>query len=65
MGSDTTNYIFHSPHTEKTTREILFQPITVRATIIFRRAFITLMDQKQWDVADILMEEIQLDVGDP
>jgi mono/diheme cytochrome c family protein len=31
--------------------------ITVEVTLLFRRAFIELVDQKDWDVSDILMEE--------
>ena len=33
------------------------QAITVHVTLIFRRAFIELMEQKGWDVPDIIMEE--------
>jgi hypothetical protein len=31
--------------------------LTVTARLLFRRAFIQLMDWKGWDVPDILMEE--------
>jgi hypothetical protein len=31
-------------------------PITVEVTLLFRRAFVELMDQKGWEVPDILME---------
>jgi hypothetical protein len=31
--------------------------VTVRVRLIFRRAFIEMMDQKAWDAPDILMEE--------
>jgi hypothetical protein len=31
--------------------------ITVEVTLLFRRAFIELMDQKSWDVPDIVMEQ--------
>ncbi len=48
MQSDTTSYRFDSP---------AGGPVTVEATLLFRRAFIGLMDQKGWDVADIVMEE--------
>lgn len=33
------------------------QPVTIRVTLLFRRAFIDLADQKGWDKNDILMEE--------
>jgi hypothetical protein len=32
------------------------RPITIDVTLLFRRAFIELMDQKGWDVPDIIME---------
>jgi len=64
MGSDTTTYMF-SPKNSGTASSTPDQSITIQATLLFRRAFIILMDQKQWDVQDVLMEEIQLDVGDP
>ena len=31
--------------------------ITVKVTLLFRRAFINLMDQKSWDTPDIVMEQ--------
>jgi hypothetical protein len=31
--------------------------VTVEVTLLFRRAFIELMDQKGWDVLDIVMEQ--------
>jgi len=37
-------------------------PITVEVRLLFRRAFIELMDQKSWDVKDILMERQTLQV---
>jgi len=33
------------------------KPVQVHAQLLFRRAYIELMDQKGWDVPDILMEE--------
>lgn len=36
------------------------EPITIRARLIFRRAFKLLMDQKDWQVPDILMEKTSL-----
>lgn len=32
-------------------------PITVEVTLLFRRAFIEMMEQKAWDVPDIVMEQ--------
>ena len=65
MGSDTTTYIFRSQDSEKTSELLPNQPISIQAILLFRRAFIALMEQKQWDMPDILMEEIHLDVGVP
>ncbi len=48
MGSDTTTYTFQ-------TSEVL-ETSEVSVTLLFRRAFIELMDQKGWDVPDIVME---------
>ncbi len=48
LGSDTTIYAFDLPENGE---------IIVNAKLLFRRAFIELMDQKGWDVPDILMEE--------
>jgi len=31
--------------------------VILRATLIFRRAFIELIEQKEWDLPDIIMEE--------
>ncbi len=49
MGSDKTSYIFQSSEVSETF-EIFVQ-------LLFRRAFIKLMDQKGWESTDILMEE--------
>ena len=46
--SDTSNYIFSAPSGGQ---------IEVRVTLLFRRAFKELMDQKGWDAKDIVMEE--------
>jgi hypothetical protein len=49
LGSDTSRYLFDASDTSR--------PLTVTARLLFRRAFIQLMDWKGWDVPDILMEE--------
>jgi hypothetical protein len=49
MGKDRTTYIFQISEVSKTSE------VSVR--LLFRRAFIELMDQKGWDDPDILMEE--------
>jgi hypothetical protein len=46
--TDTSNYTFAAQSTGN---------ITVEARLLFRRAYIELMDQKGWDALDILMEE--------
>jgi hypothetical protein len=51
FGVDTTVYTFETSGLSK------HQDIKVTAQLLFRRAFITLMDQKSWDVPDILMDE--------
>ncbi|MBC8335107.1 MAG: carboxypeptidase regulatory-like domain-containing protein [Anaerolineales bacterium] len=48
MGSDTTTYIFKTSEVSETSE--------VSVTLLFRRAFIELMDQKSWDVPDIVMK---------
>jgi hypothetical protein len=50
MASDTTRYAFAG----------IAEPVTVEVRLLFRRAYIELLDQKGWDVPDILMEEKQL-----
>ncbi len=47
FGSDTTTYRFAAPPTGN---------VRIRVTLLFRRAYIELMDQKSWDIPDILME---------
>ena len=46
--TDTTTFAFQSPPG---------QAATIKVTLLFRRAFIELMDQKGWTDPDILMEE--------
>ncbi len=46
--SDTSTYTFTVPSDGK---------VNVKISLLFRRAFKELMDQKGWDVADIVMEE--------
>jgi hypothetical protein len=36
--------------------------ISVEVTLLFRRAYKTLMDQKGWDVPDIVMERAELSI---
>jgi hypothetical protein len=50
LGTDTTHYTFEAAGLEG--------PFTVRARLLFRRAFIELMDWKGWEVPDILMEDV-------
>jgi len=47
LGADTNAYIFTAPESRQATVEV---------TLLFRRAFKELMDQKGWDVPDIVME---------
>lgn len=49
MESDKSTYIFNSTENYKYT--------VVDIKLLYRRAFIDLMDQKGWDITDILMEE--------
>jgi hypothetical protein len=37
-------------------------PVSVEVTLLFRRAFIELMDQKGWDIRDVVMEQENLTV---
>lgn len=50
--TDTSSYIFNAPQTGS---------VEVQVKLIYRRAFIELMDQKGWDVPDIIMEGITLE----
>ncbi|MEW6716377.1 MAG: carboxypeptidase-like regulatory domain-containing protein [Chloroflexota bacterium] len=54
--SDTSMYVFQTSEVSKTSE------VSVRVTLLFRRAFKQLMDQKGWDVPDILMDEIRLEL---
>ena len=47
FATDTSTYVFAAPDDGE---------VTVGVTLLFRRAFIELMDQKGWDVPDIVME---------
>jgi hypothetical protein len=51
FGVDITVYTFETTGLPKP------QDITIAVKLFFRRAFITLMEQKGWDVPDILMDE--------
>lgn len=53
LGADSSAYIFTAPETGEATVEI---------TLLFRRAFKELMDQKGWDVPDIVMESLVIRV---
>ncbi len=55
MGSDHTTYLFAAPDKSHTTVEV---------TLLFRRAFIELMDQKGWDAPDIVMANQSIVVED-
>jgi hypothetical protein len=48
LATDVSTYTFAAP--EK-------GPVTVEVTLLFRRAFIELMDQKGWDVPDVVMAQ--------
>ena len=52
-GTDSSTYIFSAPTDGEVNVEVL---------LIFRRAFKELMDQKGWDVPDILMEQQSLEI---
>lgn len=49
FATDTSTYTFAAPNDGS--------KVTVEATLLFRRAFKELMDQKGWDVPDIVMEQ--------
>jgi len=49
--TDTSVYTFAAPTEGE---------VTVKVTLLFRRAFKQLMDQKGWDVPDIVMEQVAL-----
>lgn len=54
--SDTSTYVFETSEVSDTSE------VLVEVTLLFRRAFKELMDQKGWDIADIVMEEATLEV---
>lgn len=54
MGRDTTTYAFTAPETGEAEVEV---------TLLFRRAFIALADQKGWPKTDLIMESTSLKVG--
>jgi hypothetical protein len=54
FASDTSRYIFQDSSAG--------QAVMIDATLLFRRAFIELMDQKGWNTPDILMEEVRLEI---
>jgi hypothetical protein len=51
--SDTTEYIFNAPVGEN---------ISIEVTLLYRRAFIRLIDQKKWDTPDIIMEHFRISI---
>jgi hypothetical protein len=55
FGKDRTTYTFAAPIQGK---------ITVDVKLLFRRAFIELMDQKDWDMADIVMAQQTIVLGE-
>lgn len=55
FGSDKSTYIFD------TQAESM---VRIDVSLFFRRAFIELMDQKNWNISDILMEHNTIIVGD-
>jgi hypothetical protein len=54
LASDTTDYVFSSPGAGA---------LRVEVRLLYRRAFIELMDLKGWDVPDILMESETVELG--
>ena len=53
LGSDATEYRFDDPG----------EPVRVVVTLLYRRAFIELAEQKGWDVEDVVMERTVVDLG--
>ena len=53
LGSDKTRYVFEDARGAA---------VNISARLLFRRAFITLADQKRWDVDDLLIEEAVLQI---
>ncbi len=56
FGSDTSTYVFETYKASETSE------VSVTVTLLFRRAFIELMEQKGWGVADILMEQEEISI---
>ncbi len=56
FATDRSSYTFAAPDEGE---------VTVEVTLLFRRAFIELMDQKGWDVPDVVMEqqEVRIPLG--
>ena len=53
FATDTSTYTFAAPAEGE---------VTVEVALLFRRAFKELMDQKGWDVPDMVMEKQQIDI---
>ena len=51
FATDTSTYAFAAPDDGE---------VTVEVTLLYRRAFMELMDQKAWDVPDMIMEQQEL-----
>jgi len=51
LGADTSTYVFQTSKVSETS------DVYIEVTLLFRRAFIELMDQKGWDVPNIVMEQ--------
>ncbi|MFQ6014087.1 MAG: hypothetical protein ACE5NP_01420 [Anaerolineae bacterium] len=54
FATDTSTYTFAAPSEGE---------VSVEVTLLFRRAFIALMDQKGWDVPDVVISSHRLTVG--
>ncbi len=57
MASDTTTYRFN------TSQACEACAVTVNVKLLFRRAFIELMDQKGWAIPDILIDQIDVEIS--
>lgn len=60
FGSDTSTYVFQT--SEVSPSGTMSETSEVSATLLFRRAFKQLMDQKGWTVPDIVMEQQTLTI---
>ncbi|MBN1631553.1 MAG: hypothetical protein JW990_17470, partial [Thermoleophilia bacterium] len=56
FASDTTSYAFAAPS---------LGPVSVRVSLLYRRAFLQMAEQKGWDDPDIVMAELQITVIGP